>query len=73
MILRAAKPGNVSTVLGTSAEGGDAAKSAAGTKSVALWSFSRPTGSEAAAGKNPVSHVGKSYTLLTMNWRLKST
>jgi S-adenosylmethionine synthetase len=25
----------------------------------------RPIGTEAAAGKNPVSHVGKIYTLLT--------
>jgi S-adenosylmethionine synthetase len=27
--------------------------------------LNRPTSSEAAAGKNPVSHVGKIYTLLT--------
>jgi S-adenosylmethionine synthetase len=27
--------------------------------------LNRPIGTEAAAGKNPVSHVGKIYTLLT--------
>ena len=27
--------------------------------------LNRPISSEAAAGKNPVSHVGKIYTLLT--------
>ena len=53
------------TVLGTSAEGGDCGQVGRGNKVSGIISFSRPTGSEAAAGKNPVSHVGKIYTLLT--------
>ena len=53
------------TVLGTSAEGGDCGQVGRGNKVNGLISLNRPIGTEAAAGKNPVSHVGKIYTLLT--------
>ncbi|MER3513729.1 MAG: S-adenosylmethionine synthetase, partial [Chloroflexota bacterium] len=36
-----------------------------GNKVNGVISLNRPMGTEAAAGKNPVSHVGKIYTLLT--------
>jgi S-adenosylmethionine synthetase len=52
------------TVLGTSAEGGDCGQVGRGNKVSGLISLMRPIGTEAAAGKNPVSHVGKIYTLL---------
>ena len=53
------------TVLGTSAECGDCGQVGRGNKVNGLISLNRPIGTEAAAGKNPVSHVGKIYTLLT--------
>jgi S-adenosylmethionine synthetase len=53
------------TVLGTSAEGGDCGQVGRGNKVNGVISFSRPIGVEAAAGKNPVCHVGKIYTMLT--------
>ena len=53
------------TVLGTSAEGGDGGQVGRGNKANGVISLNRPIGAEAAAGKNPVSHVGKIYTLLT--------
>jgi S-adenosylmethionine synthetase len=53
------------TVLGTSAEGGDCGQVGRGNKVNGVISLNRPIGTEAAAGKNPVSHVGKIYTLLT--------
>jgi S-adenosylmethionine synthetase len=53
------------TVLGTSAEGGDSGQVGRGNRVNGLMPLNRPIGSEAAAGKNPVSHVGKIYTLLT--------
>lgn len=52
------------TVLGTSAEGGDSGQVGRGNKVSGLISLNRPIGTEAVAGKNPVSHVGKIYTLL---------
>jgi S-adenosylmethionine synthetase len=52
------------TVLGTSAEGGDCGQVGRGNKVSGLISLNRPIGTEAVAGKNPVSHVGKIYTLL---------
>lgn len=52
------------TVLGTSAEGGDCGQVGRGNKVNGLIAFNRPMSTEAAAGKNPVSHVGKIYTLL---------
>lgn len=53
------------TVLGTSAEGGDCGQVGRGNRANGLISLTRPIGTEAAAGKNPVSHVGKIYSLLT--------
>jgi len=53
------------TVLGTSADGADSGQVGRGNKVNGLISLNRPQCSEAAAGKNPVSHVGKIYNLLT--------
>lgn len=53
------------TVLGTSADGADSGQVGRGNRVNGLISLNRPFCSEAAAGKNPVSHVGKIYNLLT--------
>ncbi len=53
------------SVLGTSAESGDSGQIGRGNKVNGVISINRPMGTEAAAGKNPVSHVGKIYTVLT--------
>jgi len=53
------------TVLGTSAEGGDGGQVGRGNRANGVIALNRPLGTEAAAGKNPVRHVGKIYTLLT--------
>lgn len=53
------------TVTGTSAESGDSGQVGRGNRVNGLISLMRPAGSEAAAGKNPVSHVGKIYNLLS--------
>jgi len=53
------------TVLGTSGEQGDSGEVGRGNRVNGLISLNRPQCSEAAAGKNPVSHVGKIYNLLT--------
>ncbi|MBC7263256.1 MAG: methionine adenosyltransferase [Chloroflexi bacterium] len=53
------------TVLGTSAEGGDCGQVGRGNKVNGVIALNRPMGTEAAAGKNPVSHVGKIYSLLS--------
>lgn len=53
------------TVLGTSAEGGDCGQVGRGNKVNGVIALNRPMSTEAAAGKNPLSHVGKIYTLLT--------
>src|SRR5512135_2179400 len=53
------------TVLGTSAEGGDCGQVGRGNRVNGVVALNRPMSTEAAAGKNPVSHVGKIYTLLT--------
>ena len=52
------------TVLGTSAEGGDSGQVGRGNNVIGVIPLNRPMSSEAAAGKNPVSHVGKIYKLL---------
>ena len=52
------------TVLGTSAESGDGGQVGRGNRVNGLISLSRPMTLEAAAGKNPVSHVGKIYNVL---------
>ncbi|RMF91410.1 MAG: methionine adenosyltransferase [Nitrospinota bacterium] len=53
------------TVLGTSAEGADCGQVGRGNRVNGVISLNRPMSTEAAAGKNPVSHVGKIYTLLS--------
>jgi S-adenosylmethionine synthetase len=53
------------TVLGTSAESGDSGQIGRGNKVNGVIAVNRPMGTEAAAGKNPVSHVGKIYTIFT--------
>jgi len=53
------------TVLGTSADGADSGQVGRGNRVNGIIPLNRPLCSEAAAGKNPVSHVGKIYNLLT--------
>jgi S-adenosylmethionine synthetase len=53
------------TVLGTSADSGDSGQVGRGNNVVGVIPLNRPMASEAAAGKNPVSHVGKIYNLLS--------
>jgi len=52
------------SVLGTSAEDADSGEVGRGNQVNGLIALNRPRGSEAAAGKNPVSHVGKIYNVL---------
>lgn len=56
--------GTYLTVLGTSAESGDGGQVGRGNRVNGLITLNRPMTLEAAAGKNPVSHVGKIYNLL---------
>lgn len=53
------------SVLGTSAESGDSGEVGRGNRVNGIIPLNRPYCSEAAAGKNPVSHVGKIYNVLT--------
>lgn len=59
------KAGIYLSVLGTSAEDADSGEVGRGNQVNGLIALNRPRGSEAAAGKNPVSHVGKIYSVLT--------
>jgi S-adenosylmethionine synthetase len=52
------------TVTGTSAEQGDDGNTGRGNRSNGLITPCRPMSLEAAAGKNPVNHVGKIYNVL---------
>lgn len=52
------------TVTGTSAESGDSGEVGRGNRVNGVIALNRPAGSEAAAGKNTVSHVGKIYNVL---------
>jgi len=52
------------SILGTSAEDADSGQVGRGNRVNGLISINRPMGTEAAAGKNPVSHVGKIYNIL---------
>ncbi len=52
------------TLSGTSAEHGDSGEVGRGNRASGLISFLRPSGAEAAAGKNPFSHAGKIYSVL---------
>ncbi len=53
------------TVTGTSADSGDCGQVGRGNRANGVISLNRPASEEAAAGKNPVSHVGKIYNLLS--------
>lgn len=53
------------TVLGTSADGADSGQVGRGNRVNGVIPLNRPVCSEAAAGKNPVSHIGKIYNLLS--------
>ena len=53
------------TVLGTSAEGADGGQVGRGNRVNGVIAFGRPQTTEAAAGKNPVNHVGKIYNILS--------
>jgi len=53
------------TVTGTSAEDADCGEVGRGNRVNGIIPLNRPIGSEAAAGKNPVSHIGKIYNVLT--------
>lgn len=50
---------------GTSAEDADSGQVGRGNRANGLIAFSRPTGGEAAAGKNPIAHTGKIYSVLS--------
>lgn len=52
------------TVTGTTAEDADCGEVGRGNRVNGLIALNRPTGTEAAAGKNPVSHIGKIYNVL---------
>lgn len=52
------------TLLGTSAEHGDSGQVGRGNRVNGLITLNWPMSEEAAAGKNPVSHVGKIYNVL---------
>jgi S-adenosylmethionine synthetase len=51
------------TVTGTSAEGGDDGEAGRGNRANGLITPFRPMTLESAAGKNPISHVGKLYNI----------
>jgi S-adenosylmethionine synthetase len=53
------------TLLGTSAEDGDSGEVGRGNRVNGVISLNRPASAEAAAGKNPISHVGKLYNVLS--------
>ncbi|MDE1829360.1 MAG: methionine adenosyltransferase [Thaumarchaeota archaeon] len=53
------------TVLGTSADSSDSGQVGRGNRANQLISLNRPSGSEAIAGKNSVSHIGKIYNMLS--------
>lgn len=52
------------SLLGTSAEDADSGQIGRGNRVNGLIPLMRPIGTEAAAGKNPLSHVGKIYNVL---------
>ena len=52
------------SLLGTSAEDADSGQVGRGNRVNGIIALGRPLGTEAAAGKNPVSHVGKIYSFL---------
>jgi S-adenosylmethionine synthetase len=52
------------SLLGTSAEAGDSGEVGRGNRVGGVIALRRPACAEAAAGKNPVAHVGKIYNVL---------
>jgi S-adenosylmethionine synthetase len=60
----AGEAGAYLTLLGTSAEAGDSGEVGRGNRVSGIISLRRPASAEAAAGKNPVAHVGKIYNVL---------
>jgi S-adenosylmethionine synthetase len=52
------------SVLGTSAEDADCGQVGRGNRVNGIIPLNRPVSAEAAAGKNPVSHIGKIYNVL---------
>lgn len=52
------------SLLGTSAEDADSGQVGRGNRVNGVISLMRPMGTEAAAGKNPATHVGKIYSVL---------
>ncbi|MBN2518333.1 MAG: methionine adenosyltransferase [Candidatus Altiarchaeota archaeon] len=54
------------TVTGTSAENGDDGSVGRGNRVSGLITPGRPMSMEAAAGKNPINHVGKIYNVLAL-------
>ena len=61
----AGEEGAYLTLTGTSAEDADSGQVGRGNRPNGLIAFGRPTGGEAAAGKNPVAHAGKIYSVLS--------
>jgi S-adenosylmethionine synthetase len=57
--------GTYLTLTGTSAEDADSGQVGRGNRANGLIAFSRPTGGEATAGKNPAAHAGKIYSVLS--------
>ncbi len=53
------------TLTGTSAEDADSGEVGRGNGANGLIAFSRPSGGEAAAGKNAMAHAGKIYSVLS--------
>jgi S-adenosylmethionine synthetase len=53
------------SVLGTSAEDADCGQVGRGNRVNGVIPLNRPVSAEAAAGKNPVSHIGKIYNVLS--------
>jgi len=62
--LGAGEAGAYLTLLGTSAEAGDSGEVGRGNRVCGIISLRRPASAEAAAGKNPMAHVGKIYNVL---------
>jgi S-adenosylmethionine synthetase len=53
------------SLTGTSAEDADSGQVGRGNRANGLIAFSRPSGNEAAAGKNAMAHAGKIYSVLS--------
>jgi len=60
------------TLLGTSAEQGDSGQVGRGNRICGVIALNRPMSGEAAAGKNPVSHVGKIYNVWARELALRA-